>query len=74
MSAVGPALVAASGLAGVAATAGAVLPERLRLHAAGWCTAGAGAAGMVAGGAALGGARWSAHLPGLLPLAGGYFA
>lgn len=37
---------------------------------AGVCTAGVGVAGGAAGVAALGGARWSAELPGLLPLAG----
>ncbi|WP_329311458.1 proton-conducting transporter transmembrane domain-containing protein [Streptomyces sp. NBC_01262] len=83
MSAVGPALVAAAGLAGVGALTGVFLPERwqlgptprrMRATVVGVCTAGLGAAGLVAGAAALGGARWSADLPGVLPLAGVHLA
>ncbi|MFE7607025.1 proton-conducting transporter transmembrane domain-containing protein [Streptomyces celluloflavus] len=70
MSAIGPALGAASALAGAGAAAGMLAPGRGRAAAVGACTAGAGGAGLVAGVAALSGARWSMDLPGVLPLAG----
>ncbi|MFF4602897.1 proton-conducting transporter membrane subunit [Streptomyces sp. NPDC001339] len=70
MSVIGPALVAASTLAGAGAAAGLLLPGRGRASAVGACTATAGGAGLVAGVAALGGSRWSMELPGVLPLAG----
>lgn len=71
---VGPALAVASGGAGIALAAGTWLPERARSTAVGVCTAGLGAAGLVAGAAALRGERWSAQLPDLLPLAGVHLA
>ncbi|MFF4948642.1 proton-conducting transporter membrane subunit [Streptomyces chattanoogensis] len=70
MSVIGPALGAACALAGAGAAAGVLVPGRGRAAAVGMCTAGAGGAGLVAGVAALGGARWSMDLPALLPLAG----
>ncbi|MEU1629180.1 proton-conducting transporter membrane subunit [Streptomyces sp. NPDC020096] len=73
MNAVGSALAAAAGLAGAGAAAGVVVPERARSAVVGVCTAGVGAAGLVAGVAGLNGMRWSAYLPGLLPLAGVHF-
>ncbi|UKY48548.1 proton-conducting transporter membrane subunit [Streptomyces inhibens] len=74
MSVIGPALGAAAGLAGAGAAAGPLTSGRGRATAAGAGTAGAGIAGLVAGVAALGGARWSMELPGLLPLAGVHLA
>ncbi|MGK4580218.1 proton-conducting transporter transmembrane domain-containing protein [Kitasatospora sp. HPMI-4] len=74
MSAVGSALAAASVLAGGGVLAGLLVPERARPGVVGVCTAGVGVAGLVAGAAALGGARWSAAFPGLLPLAGVHVA
>ncbi|MFJ2577943.1 proton-conducting transporter membrane subunit [Kitasatospora aureofaciens] len=74
MSAIAPALAAASALAAAGTAAGLVLPERARPAAVGACTAGVGAAGLAAGVAALGGQRWSASLPDLLPLAGVHLA
>ncbi|MGW7005574.1 proton-conducting transporter transmembrane domain-containing protein [Streptomyces sp. NPDC054933] len=74
MNAIGPALAACAGLAGAGAVAGAYLPVRVRTWAVGVLTAGLGAAGVVAGVAALRGARWSANWPGLLPLAGVHLA
>ncbi|MBM9510186.1 proton-conducting transporter transmembrane domain-containing protein [Actinacidiphila acididurans] len=70
MNAVGPALALAAALAGAGSVAGLVTPPRWRAAAVGACTTGVGAAGLAAGVAALGGTRWSAALPGLLPLAG----
>ncbi|MBO1420009.1 proton-conducting transporter membrane subunit, partial [Streptomyces sp. FH025] len=74
MSAIAPALAAASALAPAGSAAGLLLPERLRPAVVGVCTAGVGAAGLAAGGAALGGQRWSESLPDLLPLAGVHVA
>ncbi|MQS17078.1 hydrogenase 4 subunit B [Streptomyces kaniharaensis] len=74
MSAIAPALAAASALATGGAACGLVLPERARPAAVGACTAGVGAAGLVAGVAALGGQRWAASFPDLLPLAGMHLA
>ncbi|MEK2478670.1 proton-conducting transporter membrane subunit [Streptomyces noursei] len=70
MNVIGPALGAASALAGAGVAAGMLVPAWGRSAAVGACTAGTGGAGLVAGVAALGGARWSIDLPGLLPLAG----
>ncbi|MEV3950642.1 proton-conducting transporter membrane subunit [Streptomyces halstedii] len=74
MSVVGPALAVASGAAGVAVAAGTWVPQRARPAVVGGCTAGLGAAALVAGAAALKGERWSADLPDLLPLAGVHLA
>ncbi|MGW5063907.1 proton-conducting transporter transmembrane domain-containing protein [Streptomyces sp. NPDC004096] len=62
----------ALGLAGAAA--GLVLPQRVRGAVGGVLTVGVGVAGGASGVAALGGSRWSAQVPGLLPLAGAHFA
>ena len=70
MSLVAAGLGAAVAMGGAGVAAGAWLPVRWRVWTAGVCTAGVGVAGGAAGVAALGGARWSAELPGLLPLAG----
>ncbi|MEV8018072.1 proton-conducting transporter membrane subunit [Streptomyces sp. NPDC086554] len=71
MSTVAVALVAATGVGGAGALAGAVLPGRARVLVAGACTVGVGVAGGAAGVAVLGGGgAWSARVPGLLPLAG----
>ncbi|UIX34242.1 proton-conducting transporter transmembrane domain-containing protein [Streptomyces sp. GQFP] len=74
MSAVPAALATASALAGAGAAAGLVLPQRVRGAVVGVLTTGVGVAGGASGVAALGGGRWSAAVPGLLPLAGAYFA
>ncbi|MGD3109856.1 proton-conducting transporter membrane subunit [Streptomyces sp. YGL11-2] len=70
MNVIGLALGTASALAGAGAAAGMLVPGRGRAAVVGACTAGAGGAGLIAGVAALGGARWSMDLPGVLPLAG----
>ncbi|NUK34890.1 hydrogenase 4 subunit B [Streptomyces lunaelactis] len=70
MNLVAAALGAAVAAGGAGAAAGAGLPVRWRIVTAGVCTAGVGVAGGAAGVALLGGRRWSAELPGLLPLAG----
>ncbi|NUL04670.1 hydrogenase 4 subunit B [Streptomyces lunaelactis] len=70
MNLVSAALGAAVAAGGAGAAAGAGLPVRWRIVTAGVCTAGVGVAGGAAGVALLGGRRWSAELPGLLPLAG----
>lgn len=70
MSVIGAALGAVAGLAVAGGGLAAVLPVRVRAAAVGVCTAGVGAAGLVAGIAAMGGTVWSARLPDLLPLAG----
>ncbi|MFH8786738.1 proton-conducting transporter membrane subunit [Streptomyces roseoverticillatus] len=74
MSSAESATVVAAGLAGAGVLAGMLLPGRIRVVAVGLCTAGLGGAGVAGGVAALGGTRWSAHLPGLLPLAGLHLA
>ncbi|MFE0045785.1 proton-conducting transporter transmembrane domain-containing protein [Streptomyces albireticuli] len=74
MNPAGTAVALAAGLAAAGAAAGALLPGRARVPAVGLCTAGLGTAGLVAGAAALDGARWSARLPGLLPPAGVHLA
>ncbi|MFI1358337.1 proton-conducting transporter membrane subunit [Streptomyces sp. NPDC020898] len=74
MSAVPAALATATALAGAGASAGLVLPQQVRGWVVGVLTTGVGVAGGTAGVAALGGGRWSAPVPGLLPLAGAHFA
>ncbi|GGK95628.1 proton-conducting transporter transmembrane domain-containing protein [Streptomyces flaveus] len=70
-----PAALATATVLGVAgAPAGLVLPPRVRGWVVGVLTAGVGVAGGTAGVAALGGSRWSAEVPGLLPLAGTHLA
>jgi hydrogenase-4 component B len=63
-------LVAALAASGVSGLAAVVLPPRWRAGVVGLGTAVTGAAGAVAGGAALAGHPWRAVLPGLLPLGG----
>ena len=74
MSVIPAALAAATALAGAGTLAGCALPYRLRVPAVGVLTAGAGAGGCTAGVAALGGGRWSAGFPRVLPLAGAQVA
>jgi formate hydrogenlyase subunit 3/multisubunit Na+/H+ antiporter MnhD subunit len=74
VSAIPGALATATGLGGAGALAGVVLPQRGRGAVVGVLTAGVGVAGGASGVAALGGGRWSAEIPGLLPLAGAHFA
>jgi len=66
------ALATATALAGAGSLAGIVLPYRPRVWVVGVLTAGVGVSGGAAGVAALGGSRWSAAFPQLLPLAGAY--
>ncbi|MEU6201313.1 proton-conducting transporter membrane subunit [Streptomyces sp. NPDC047061] len=68
------ALATATALAGAGALAGCALPYRLRVPVTGVLMTGVGVAGGTAGVAALGGSRWSAAFPGLLPLAGTHVA
>jgi len=70
MSVAGSAFTLALGLSALAAVAGLAAPRRTRGLLVGIGTAAAGAAGVVAGVAALSGASFSAWLPDLLPLAG----
>ncbi|MCA1217764.1 proton-conducting transporter transmembrane domain-containing protein [Streptomyces sp. 8L] len=70
MSVIGPVLGAGAALAGAGALAGAFLPGRARVVAVGWCGVLVGVSGAVAGGAALGGARWALFLPDVLPPVG----
>ncbi|MHB9857373.1 proton-conducting transporter transmembrane domain-containing protein [Streptomyces sp. YIM S03343] len=63
-------LATASALGGAGALAGCGLPYRIRIPVVGVLTAGVGAGGAAAGVAALAGHRWTAVLPGLLPLGG----
>ncbi|WP_030548641.1 proton-conducting transporter membrane subunit [Streptomyces albus] len=74
MSLIPAALAAATALAVAGAAAGLVLPQWMRGAVAGVLTAGVGVAGGTAGVAALGGGRWSAHVPGLIPLTGAHLA
>ncbi|MGV4987556.1 proton-conducting transporter transmembrane domain-containing protein [Streptomyces sp. NRAIS4] len=74
MSAISVALATATALGGAGAPAGLGLPDRVRVPVVGVLTAGVGVAGGTAGVAALGGGRWSAGFPGLLPLAGAQLA
>ncbi|MGW3264364.1 proton-conducting transporter transmembrane domain-containing protein [Streptomyces sp. NPDC001056] len=70
MNVIPAALTTATALGGAGALAGVVLPYRPRVVAVGALTAGAGVSGAAAGVAALGGGRWAAVFPGLLPLTG----
>jgi hydrogenase-4 component B len=74
VSVIPAALATATALGGAGALAGFGLPYRLRVPVVGVLTAGVGIGGGTAGVAALGGSRWSADFPGLLPLAGSYLA
>ncbi|MFF0228311.1 proton-conducting transporter membrane subunit [Streptomyces sp. NPDC004629] len=74
MSAIPAALATVTALGGAGALAGLGLPYRVRVPVVGVLTAGVGVAGGTAGVAALGGSRWSAVFPGLLPLAGAHVA
>ncbi|MFF4508252.1 proton-conducting transporter membrane subunit [Streptomyces sp. NPDC001401] len=74
MSVIPAALATATALGVASAPAGLVLPQRVRGAVVGVLTAGVGVAGGTAGVAALGGSRWSAEVPGLLPLAGTHLA
>ncbi|MER6126523.1 proton-conducting transporter membrane subunit [Streptomyces sp. NPDC001795] len=74
MSVIPAALVTATALGGAGAPAGLGLPYRVRIPVVGVLTAGVGVAGCTAGVAALGGSRWAAAFPGLLPLAGAHVA
>jgi formate hydrogenlyase subunit 3/multisubunit Na+/H+ antiporter MnhD subunit len=64
------ALAALCGLTGTGVLAACVAPGRFRHVLVGTATAGIGVAGLVAGVAAVSGARFDARLPDLLPLAG----
>jgi hydrogenase-4 component B len=74
VSAIPAALATATALGGTGALAGITLPYRARIPVVGVLTAGAGMAGGAAGVAALSGSRWTADLPGLMPLAGAHLA
>ncbi|WP_406470076.1 proton-conducting transporter membrane subunit [Streptomyces sp. NBC_01615] len=74
MSLIPAALATATALGVAGAPAGLVLPQRVRGAVVGVLTAGVGVAGGASGVAALGGSRWSAQVPGLLPLAGVHLA
>ncbi|MEU6497621.1 proton-conducting transporter membrane subunit [Streptomyces sp. NPDC046984] len=74
MSLIPTALATATALGLAGAAAGLVLPQRVRGAVGGVLTVGVGVAGGASGVAALGGSRWSAQVPGLLPLAGAHFA
>jgi formate hydrogenlyase subunit 3/multisubunit Na+/H+ antiporter MnhD subunit len=70
MNLIATALAALCGLAGAGVLAACVAPGRFRDMLVGAATAGVGLAGLVAGIAAVSGARFDARLPDLLPLAG----
>ncbi|WP_199571889.1 proton-conducting transporter membrane subunit [Streptomyces murinus] len=70
MNVIPAALTTAIALGGAGTLAALVLPYRARIVAVGVLTCGIGVSGAAAGVAALGGARWAAVLPGLLPLTG----
>ncbi|HEX6073728.1 MAG TPA: proton-conducting transporter membrane subunit [Micromonosporaceae bacterium] len=70
MTLIGWGLTAATVLAGLGVFAAVATPARWRSAAVGVCTSAVGAAGVVVGVAALGGATFRAWLPWLLPLAG----
>ncbi|WP_369368764.1 proton-conducting transporter membrane subunit [Streptomyces sp. CG4] len=74
MSVIPAALATATALGGAGALAGCLLPYRLRIAVVGVLTAGVGVGGCAAGVAALGGSRWTAGFPGLLPLVGAHAA
>ena len=67
---VGTALATSAGLSGMAAAAALCSPVRVRVPMVGVLSALLGAAGLVAGGAALAGHGFSVRMPDLLPLAG----
>jgi hydrogenase-4 component B len=67
---VGWALAGVCGMAGLGVAAVVVSPQRVRSWLVGVATMGIGAAGLVAGVAALRGQPFAARLPGLVPLAG----
>ncbi|OEV08709.1 proton-conducting transporter membrane subunit [Streptomyces nanshensis] len=69
MNTVATALAVAAGSA-ASGSAASLISGRVRAAVVGVCTGVSGVAGCCAGVAALGGARWSAELPWLLPLAG----
>ena len=70
MNIIETALVTATGLALLGVLLAMFTPQRIRPAMVGLATAGVGVAGLVAGITALGGTRFAAHLPWLLPLAG----
>ena len=70
MNTLGWGLTLGCGLAGLGVLTAVITPRRLRAGLVGVCTAGTGAAGLVAGVLALGGMPFGAQLPGVLPLAG----
>ncbi|GLZ09562.1 hypothetical protein Acsp03_70280 [Actinomadura sp. NBRC 104412] len=74
MSLTGGALSAGLGASLVAAGAGTLLPRKARRAGTALGTGAAGAAGVVAGVAALTGHSWEARVPDLLPLAGVWLA
>ncbi|ARP71049.1 hydrogenase 4 subunit B [Streptomyces pluripotens] len=74
MNVVPAALTTAAALGGAGVLAGLVLPYRTRIPVVGALTAGAGVSGGAAGVAALGGDRWTAAFPTVLPLAGTHLA
>jgi formate hydrogenlyase subunit 3/multisubunit Na+/H+ antiporter MnhD subunit len=74
LSTIPAALTTATVLGGAGALAAPALPYKIRIPVVGVLTAAVGVAGAVAGAAALGGSRWTASLPGLLPLAGTHLA
>ncbi|WP_424533250.1 proton-conducting transporter membrane subunit [Sphaerisporangium viridialbum] len=74
MNAAGTFLTSALALCLASALAGVVTPRRARPLVAGVTMACAGAAGALAGVAALAGQTWTAWLPGVLPLAGARLA
>ncbi|WP_328687739.1 proton-conducting transporter membrane subunit [Streptomyces phaeochromogenes] len=74
MSLIPAALATATGLGVAGASAGLMLPQPVRSMVVGVLTAGVGVAGGASGVAALGGGRWSAEIPRLLPLAGAHVA
>ncbi|MGW2650753.1 proton-conducting transporter transmembrane domain-containing protein [Streptomyces sp. NPDC001393] len=74
MSVIPAALATAAALGGAGTPAGVVLPYRVRIPVVGVLTAGVGVSGGAAGVAALGGSRWAAVYPGVVPLAGAHVA
>ncbi|AOR29971.1 hydrogenase 4 subunit B [Streptomyces fodineus] len=74
MNLIPAALATATALGGAGTPAGLVLPHPVRVPVVGALTVGVGVSGGAAGVAALGGSRWAAVRPGLLPLAGAHAA
>ncbi len=72
ISLAGTALATTAGLAGAAIAITVLAPAAARVRLVGVVSAVMGVGGMVAGGAALAGHSYAAHLPNLLPLAGIY--